>query len=81
MAAFFAVPIAAIIQAFLATYSRQYDIIESDLTRVDTPNDPPDPPRPGVRVCRSRLAIRTQLLAACFTANRPRNGVKPLPLT
>jgi hypothetical protein len=42
------VPIAAIIQAFLATYSRQYDIIESDLTRVDTPNDPPDPPRPGV---------------------------------
>ena len=44
MAAFFAVPIAAIIQAFLATYSRQYDIIESDLTRVDTPNDPPDPP-------------------------------------
>jgi hypothetical protein len=40
VAAFFAVPIAAIIQAFLATYSRQYDIIESDLTRVDTPNDP-----------------------------------------
>ena len=40
MAAFFALPIAAIIQAFLATYSRQYDIIESDLTQVDTPTIP-----------------------------------------
>jgi len=40
VAAFFAVPIAAIIQAFLATYSRQYDIIESDLIRVDTPTIP-----------------------------------------
>ena len=37
MAAFFALPIAAIIQAFLATYSRQYDIIESNLTHVDKP--------------------------------------------
>ena len=81
MAAFFAVPIAAIIQAFLATYSRQYDIIESDLTQVDTPNDPQDPPVQELGCARFRLAIRTQLLAACFTANRPRNGVKPLPLT
>jgi Uncharacterized protein conserved in bacteria (DUF2252) len=31
--AFFALPIAAVIQAFLSTYSRRYDIIESDLTR------------------------------------------------
>jgi hypothetical protein len=50
VAAFFALPIAAIIQAFLVTSSRQYDIIESDLTQVDTPNDPHDPPHPGVRV-------------------------------
>jgi hypothetical protein len=30
---------------------------------------------------RSRLAIRTEPLAACFTADRPRNGVEPLRLT
>jgi hypothetical protein len=40
VAAFFALPIAAVIQAFLATYSRQYDIVESDLTRVDTSRPP-----------------------------------------
>jgi hypothetical protein len=37
---FFALPIAAIIQAFLSTYSRRYDIIESDLTQVDKPKIP-----------------------------------------
>jgi predicted PurR-regulated permease PerM len=35
--AFFGLPIAAIIQAFLSTYSRRYELVESDLTRVDTP--------------------------------------------
>lgn len=38
--AFFALPIAAIIQSFLATYSRRYDIIDVDLTHVDTPKPP-----------------------------------------
>jgi predicted PurR-regulated permease PerM len=41
--AFFALPIGAIIQSFLATYSRQYDIVESDLTRVVESK----PPRPA----------------------------------
>jgi predicted PurR-regulated permease PerM len=35
--AFFALPIAAIVQAFLSTYSRRYELVESDLTRLDTP--------------------------------------------
>jgi predicted PurR-regulated permease PerM len=35
--AFFALPIAAVIQSFLSTYSRQYELLESDLTRVDRP--------------------------------------------
>jgi predicted PurR-regulated permease PerM len=35
--AFFGLPIAAIIQAFLSTYSRRYELVESDLTRLDTP--------------------------------------------
>jgi predicted PurR-regulated permease PerM len=35
--AFFALPIAAVIQAFLSTYPRRYDVLESDLTRVDGP--------------------------------------------
>jgi predicted PurR-regulated permease PerM len=38
--AFFALPIAAVVQSFLSTYSRQYDIIESDLTQVDRPKPP-----------------------------------------
>jgi len=38
--AFFALPIAAVIQAFLSTYSRRYDVLESDLTQVDEPNPP-----------------------------------------
>jgi predicted PurR-regulated permease PerM len=35
--AFFALPIAAVIRAFLSTYPRRYDVLESDLTRVDGP--------------------------------------------
>jgi predicted PurR-regulated permease PerM len=38
--AFFALPMAAVIQAFLATYSRRYDVLESDLTQVDKPKPP-----------------------------------------
>jgi predicted PurR-regulated permease PerM len=41
--AFFALPIAAIAQAFLSTYSRRYEIVESDLTRLDAPA-PDGPP-------------------------------------
>jgi predicted PurR-regulated permease PerM len=33
--AFFALPIAAVIQAFLSTYAKRYEVVESDLTRVD----------------------------------------------
>jgi predicted PurR-regulated permease PerM len=38
--AFFALPIAAIIQSFLSTYSRHYELVESDLTRIDRPTSP-----------------------------------------
>lgn len=41
--AFFALPIAATIQAFIAEYSQTYEVVESDLTRVDEP--PPEPPK------------------------------------
>jgi hypothetical protein len=34
------VALAAVIQAFLSTYSRRYDVLESDLTRVDGPKLP-----------------------------------------
>ena len=34
------VVLAAVIQAFLSTYSRRYDVLESDLTRVDGPKLP-----------------------------------------
>jgi predicted PurR-regulated permease PerM len=44
--AFFALPIAAVIQAFLSTYSRHYEVVESDLTEVNEPTPPePEPPR------------------------------------
>jgi predicted PurR-regulated permease PerM len=38
--AFFALPIAAIIQSFLSTDSRHYELVESDLTRIDRPTSP-----------------------------------------
>lgn len=30
--AFFGLPIAAVVQAFLSTYSRRYEVVDSDLT-------------------------------------------------
>jgi predicted PurR-regulated permease PerM len=42
--AFFALPLAAVVQSFVSTYySGRYEVVESDLTRIDEPK----PPRPG----------------------------------
>jgi predicted PurR-regulated permease PerM len=43
--AFFALPTAAVIQAFLSTYSRRYEVVESELTHVDGQrvSEPPAP--------------------------------------
>jgi predicted PurR-regulated permease PerM len=51
--AFFALPIAATIQAFISEYSQTYEVVESDLTRVDEPK-PPQPKEQKRRV-RERL--------------------------
>ena len=51
--AFFALPIAATIQAFLSEYSNKYEVVESDLTRVDAP--PPEPPKEEKKGLRERF--------------------------
>jgi predicted PurR-regulated permease PerM len=51
--AFFALPIAATIQAFISEYSQTYEVVESDLTREDSP--PPEPPKQEKKGLRDRL--------------------------
>jgi len=43
--AFFALPVAAAVQAFISNYSKRYAVVDSDLTRLDTPR----PPKPKKR--------------------------------
>jgi predicted PurR-regulated permease PerM len=38
--AFFALPVAAVVQSFLSTYSRRYEVVGSDLTKLDEPRQP-----------------------------------------
>ncbi len=46
--AFFGLPIAAVIQSFVSNYSRRYEVVESDLTRIEEPKPPkPEPLKPG----------------------------------
>jgi predicted PurR-regulated permease PerM len=54
--AFFALPIAATIQAFLSEYSQKYEVVESDLTRVDVP--PPEPLNEQTKGLRKRVRRR-----------------------
>jgi hypothetical protein len=35
--AFFGLPIAAVIQSFISTYGKHYDVVEGRLTHVDAP--------------------------------------------
>ncbi len=42
--AFFALPVAAVIQSYLSTYPKHYDVVESDLTKLQEPK-PSKPPR------------------------------------
>jgi predicted PurR-regulated permease PerM len=54
--AFFALPIAATIQAFISQYSQRYEVVESDLTRVESPT--PEPPKQKKTSLRERLRRR-----------------------
>jgi predicted PurR-regulated permease PerM len=42
--AFFGLPIAAVIQSYLSTYPKRYDVVDTRLTHVEDP-PPPKPPR------------------------------------
>ena len=55
--AFFALPLAAVIQSFIATYSRRYEVEESELTKLPAPR-PPRPPREGARFLPGRSRLR-----------------------
>jgi hypothetical protein len=59
--AFFALPIAATIQAFVSEYSRKYEVEDSELTRVD--ERLPEPPKEKERGLRDRLRGRKDDLA------------------
>jgi len=50
--AFFGLPIAAVVQSFLSTYSKHYEVVEDRLTRVDDP--PPQKPKKERRPRRRR---------------------------
>jgi predicted PurR-regulated permease PerM len=64
--AFFALPVAAVVQSFVATYSRRYEVTESALTRM------PESGRPkGIALLRRRRANRR--------AETSRNDVVPPP--
>jgi hypothetical protein len=49
--AFFALPLAAVIQSFVSTYhSGRYEVVESELTRIEEPKPPkPALPNPDAR--------------------------------
>ena len=61
--AFFALPVAAVIQSYLSTYPKQYEVVDSDLTKLQEPKPPksPKPPRTdgGHRLRRGRRQAAT----------------------
>lgn len=56
--AFFGLPIAAVIQSFISTYGKHYEVVEDKLTQVDAP--PPQKPKKERRRMRRRQAGEAQ---------------------
>jgi predicted PurR-regulated permease PerM len=50
--AFFGLPIAAVIQSFITTYGKHYDVVEQKLTHVDAP--PPEKPKKEHKLLRRK---------------------------
>jgi predicted PurR-regulated permease PerM len=50
--AFFGLPIAAVIQSFIGTYGKHYDVVEARLTHVDAP--PPEKPKKEHKLLRRK---------------------------
>ena len=67
--AFFGLPIAAVIQSFIGTYSKKYDVVEDDLTHVDAP--PPAKPKKERKLTRRRRAREPDDAASPGRASPP----------